>query len=120
MASRPLQTFEVVGTHRLAPHLVRVRLGGSGLDTFVPSDFTDSYVKLVFVAEDVDVAAELSWPGGSRTWRWQGDIAADSCERVGTIEMTVPDEPGVLTLDLRCVHEGLPPTTNRDETVIAR
>lgn len=57
MASRPLQTFEVVGTHRLAPRLVRVRLGGSGFDTFVPSDFTDSYVKLVFVAEDVDVAA---------------------------------------------------------------
>jgi NADPH-dependent ferric siderophore reductase len=37
--------------------MVRVRLGGSGFDTFVPSDFTDSYVKLVFVAEDVDVAA---------------------------------------------------------------
>ncbi|EUA90268.1 siderophore-interacting FAD-binding domain protein [Mycobacterium ulcerans str. Harvey] len=37
--------------------MVRVRVGGSGFDTFVPSEFTDSYVKLVFVAHDVDVAA---------------------------------------------------------------
>ncbi|ORB86334.1 NADPH-dependent ferric siderophore reductase [Mycobacterium kansasii] len=57
MARRPLQTFEVVGTQELTRHLVRVRLGGNGFDTFVPNDFTDSYVKLVFVASDVDVAA---------------------------------------------------------------
>jgi NADPH-dependent ferric siderophore reductase len=31
-------------------------LGGSGFDTFTPSEFTDSYVKLLFVADDVDVA----------------------------------------------------------------
>ncbi|ABL04496.1 siderophore-interacting protein [Mycobacterium ulcerans] len=57
MAGRPVHTFEVVGTQQLAPHMVRVRVGGSGFDTFVPSEFTDSYVKLVFVAHDVDVAA---------------------------------------------------------------
>ncbi|CAM4285052.1 Vibriobactin utilization protein ViuB [Mycobacterium basiliense] len=57
MAGRPLQTFEVVGTQQLAPHMIRVRLGGNGFDTFVPGEFTDSYVKLVFVAEDVDVEA---------------------------------------------------------------
>ncbi|KZS53427.1 siderophore-interacting protein [Mycobacterium ostraviense] len=61
MAGRPLHTFDVVGTRQLAPHLIRVRLGGSGFDTFVPNDFTDSYVKLVFVADDVDVA-ELPRP----------------------------------------------------------
>ncbi|BBX60064.1 hypothetical protein MSHO_54090 [Mycobacterium shottsii] len=47
MAGRPVHTFEVVGTQQLAPHMVRVRVGGSGFDTFVPSEFTDSYVKLV-------------------------------------------------------------------------
>ncbi|ULL10211.1 NADPH-dependent ferric siderophore reductase [Mycobacterium liflandii] len=57
MAGRPVHTFEVVGTQQLAPHMVRVRVGGSGFDTFVPSEFTDSDVKLVFVAHDVDVAA---------------------------------------------------------------
>jgi NADPH-dependent ferric siderophore reductase len=35
--------------------MVRVVLGSSAFDTFVPSDFTDSYVKLVFVADGVDV-----------------------------------------------------------------
>ncbi len=56
MAGRPLQTFEVVGSEQLTPHMVRVVLGGGNFDTFVPSNFTDSYVKLVFVADDVDVA----------------------------------------------------------------
>ena len=35
--------------------MVRVVLGSSAFDTFVPSNFTDSYVKLVFVADGVDV-----------------------------------------------------------------
>ena len=56
MAGRPLQTFEVVGTERIAPHMVRVVLCNSAFDTFVPSKFTDSYVKLVFIDDDVDVA----------------------------------------------------------------
>lgn len=56
MAGRPLQRFEVVGTQQLAPHMVRVLLEGSDFGTFVPSSFTDSYVKLVFVPGDVDVA----------------------------------------------------------------
>jgi NADPH-dependent ferric siderophore reductase len=57
VAGRPVHTFEVVRREHLAPHMVRVVLGGNGFDTFVPSEFTDSYVKLVFVADDVDVAA---------------------------------------------------------------
>ncbi|WP_421840964.1 siderophore-interacting protein [Mycobacterium sp.] len=57
MAGRPVQTFEVVGTQQLAPHMIRVVLGSNDFDTFVPSKFTDSYIKLVFLADDVDVAA---------------------------------------------------------------
>lgn len=57
MAGRPLHTFEVVSTEQLAPHMVRVVLGSTGFDTFVPSEFTDSYVKLVFFGADVDVDA---------------------------------------------------------------
>lgn len=56
MAGRPLQCFEVVGTEQLTPHMVRVVLRGKNFDAFVPSKFTDSYVKLAFVADDVDVA----------------------------------------------------------------
>jgi NADPH-dependent ferric siderophore reductase len=56
VASRPLQSFEVVGTKQLTRHMVRVVLGSKAFDTFVPSKFTDSYVKMAFVADDVDVA----------------------------------------------------------------
>jgi len=54
---RPLHTFEVVRSEQLTSHMIRIVLGGSGFDTFNPSDFTDSYVKLVFVADDVEMAA---------------------------------------------------------------
>ena len=57
MAGRPLHTFEVVRSEELTSHMVRVVLGGSGFDTFTPSEFTDSYVKLVFVVDDVNVAS---------------------------------------------------------------
>ncbi len=57
MPGRPVHTFEVVGSEELTSHMVRIVLGGSGFDAFVPSEFTDSYVKLVFVADDVDMAA---------------------------------------------------------------
>jgi NADPH-dependent ferric siderophore reductase len=57
VSGRPVHTFEVVRTEQLTSHMVRVVLGGKGFDTFTPSEFTDSYVKLVFVADDVDVAA---------------------------------------------------------------
>jgi NADPH-dependent ferric siderophore reductase len=52
-----VHTFEVVRREQVTSHMVRVVLGGSGFDTFTPSEFTDSYVKVVFVADDVDVAS---------------------------------------------------------------
>jgi NADPH-dependent ferric siderophore reductase len=56
VAGRPVHTFEVLRTENLTPHIVRVVLGGSGFDTFTPNDYTDAYVKIVFVRDDVDVA----------------------------------------------------------------
>jgi NADPH-dependent ferric siderophore reductase len=56
VAGRPVHTFEVVRREQLTSHMFRVGLGGSGFDTFTPSKFTDSYVKVVFVADDVDIA----------------------------------------------------------------
>ena len=57
MAGRPVRTFEVVRSEQLTPHLTRVVLGGDGFDTFTPNDFTDAYVKLVFVADGTDVGS---------------------------------------------------------------
>lgn len=61
MAGRPVHTFEVVRTEQLTPHVVRVVLGGKGFDTFAPNDYTDAYVKLVFVADDVEVEVGDRW-----------------------------------------------------------
>jgi NADPH-dependent ferric siderophore reductase len=55
VAARPLHIFEVVRTEQIAPHMVRVVLGGTGFDTFTPVEFTDSYVKLAIVPKNVDV-----------------------------------------------------------------
>lgn len=57
MAGRPVQAFEVVSSEQLTAHMVRLVLGSNNFETFVPSKFTDSYVKLVFVADGIDVAA---------------------------------------------------------------
>jgi len=57
VAGRPVYIFDVLPTENLTPHIVRVVLGGSGFDTFTPNDYTDAYVKIVFVRDDVDVAA---------------------------------------------------------------
>jgi NADPH-dependent ferric siderophore reductase len=57
VAGRPVQTFEVVRTEQLTPHLIRVVLGGSGFDTFTPNNYTDAYVKIVFVSDGIDVGA---------------------------------------------------------------
>lgn len=34
--------------------------------------------------------AVLSWPGGQRSWRFAGDIPADSCVRIGGVSETLP------------------------------
>jgi NADPH-dependent ferric siderophore reductase len=57
VAGRPVHTFEVVRSEQLTPHLIRVVLGGDGFDSFIPNEFTDAYVKIVFVNHGVDVGA---------------------------------------------------------------
>jgi beta-mannosidase len=44
--------------------------------------------------------AVLRWPGEHRTWEFEGDIAADSCSRIGRIEMTLPAGSGAIHLDV--------------------
>ncbi|MFD4292729.1 siderophore-interacting protein [Rhodococcus sp. NPDC058505] len=46
--TRPTVTLTVQRTEQLAPHLVRVYLGGPGFEEFVPNGYADAYVKLVF------------------------------------------------------------------------
>jgi NADPH-dependent ferric siderophore reductase len=44
----------VLGTARLAPHMIRVVLGGDGLSAFEAGAFTDHYVKLLFPLPGVE------------------------------------------------------------------
>ena len=46
------------------------------------------------------VTARLAWPGGGHSWTWEGDVPADGCVRIGTMQAVAPDAPGPLTLDL--------------------
>jgi len=55
VAGRPIHTFDVVRSEQLTPHMIRVVLGG-GFTTFTPTDFTDSYVKIVLPRSGTDVS----------------------------------------------------------------
>jgi hypothetical protein len=68
--------------------------------------------------DGAEVTAELRWTGGHRTWRWQGDLPADACQRVGTVQIVVPDAPGPLVLTLVC-RVGDDEVDNRYEATIA-
>jgi NADPH-dependent ferric siderophore reductase len=105
MAGRPVHTFEVLRTEQLTQHIVRVVLGGDGFDTFTPNDFTDSYVKIVFVRPDIDVAAlpkpltldsfnELP-PERRPTVRTYTVRSADTEKRELTIDFVVHGDHGV-------------------------
>jgi beta-mannosidase len=50
--------------------------------------------------EDAVVDITASWAGGTRRWRFGGEIGQDECTRVGTIGLTVPDTLGALSIDL--------------------
>jgi len=54
--ARTRHHFTVRRTERLTDHLIRVHLGGPGFETFQPSEFTDSYVKLLFAGPDGEAA----------------------------------------------------------------
>jgi NADPH-dependent ferric siderophore reductase len=77
--------------------MVRVVLGSSTFNTFVPSDFTDSYVKLVFVADDVDVAG-LPQPLTQDSF---ADVPPDKRPWVRTMTVRRVDAAaGEITLDM--------------------
>jgi beta-mannosidase len=63
------------------------------LDIHAVSDLREDLV-------EAEVRAALSWPGGHHGWRWEGPLAADACERVGTVQLVVPEARGRLILDL--------------------
>jgi beta-mannosidase len=49
---------------------------------------------------DATVAVTCSWRDGRHQWAFRGDVEADSCARVGRLELSVPDAPGEFLLGL--------------------
>jgi NADPH-dependent ferric siderophore reductase len=49
----------VLSTRLLSPSMIRVVLGGAGLEAFAPNEYTDCYVKLVFLRPGVDYPRPL-------------------------------------------------------------
>jgi beta-mannosidase len=80
------------------------------LDVHVVSD-------LRHALDAVRVDATLHWSGGRHAWSWEGEVPADSCVRVGTMQAVAPDAPGPLVLDLELEHAQVK-TSNRYECVI--
>jgi beta-mannosidase len=58
---------------------------------------------------DMLIVAHLSWREGGdrrrRTWRWEGDVPADACSRIGTVDAVVPrGASGAVELELELRH----------------
>ncbi|MGA5422203.1 siderophore-interacting protein [Streptomyces lavendulocolor] len=93
----------VVRTERLTPHMVRVVLGGDGLDGFAADEFTDHYIKLLFGApgvtypEPFDMARireefpREQWP----TTRTYTVRAWDAAQRELTVDFVVHGDEGL-------------------------
>jgi beta-mannosidase len=62
---------------------------------------------------------ELRWEGGAHRWHFEGDVPADSCVRVGTVQAEVPDAPGELVLAIEG-RVGDDPVARVDSAPIAR
>jgi len=63
------------------------------------------------------VQSRLRWTGGDHSWAWEGDVPADSCTLVGTIQAVAPPVMGPLALDLDLEHAQVK-TSNRYDSVI--
>ncbi|MFF5937615.1 siderophore-interacting protein [Streptomyces sp. NPDC012508] len=94
---------KVVRTERITPHMVRVVLGGEGLDDFTVGEYTDHYVKLLFAPEGVSypepfdmerIRAELpreQWP----TTRTYTVRSWDPLHRELTVDFVVHGDEGL-------------------------
>ena len=80
------------------------------LDVHVVSD-------LRVALDAVRVRATLHWDGGEHSWAWGGDVPADSCVRVGTMQAVAPNAVGPIVLDLELEHAQVK-TSNRYDSVI--
>src|SRR6478609_1625171 len=93
---------EVVSVERLSPQLVRVRLGGPGLDGFVDAGRADAYVNLQFPPPGAPYAVPFDGPAVRELPAAQRPIgrrytvrAWDEEHRILTLDFVVHGDEGV-------------------------
>jgi beta-mannosidase len=79
------------------------------MDVHVVSDRREDLI-------DAIVTARVEILHDEKVWKWEGDIAADDCTRVGAIDFIAPFAEGVITIDLT-LECGDVVATNRYTTV---
>jgi beta-mannosidase len=99
----PAVTWSILG-HDRAPKLAFEAVSEACQPVIVVADrlpevvtVGDAFALDVHVVSDLRHAlrggitsARLHWPGGEHSWRWQGDVGADTCVRVGAVNLLVP------------------------------
>ena len=65
-------------------------------------------------------SASLCWPAGKRTWYFLGDLDADSCTRIGRLDLTLPPDtpPGPIRLDLELSWQAGRVTNSYDSEMV--
>lgn len=89
----------VMRTERIAPHMIRVVVGGDGLRDFVTEGLTDHYVKLVFPFEGV------TYPEPFSVANVRASMPREVWPRLRTYTVRAWD-PDTLELTLDFVHHG--------------
>ena len=131
--SRPGVTWSVVD-HQREPKLGYDALAAACAPVIVVADRPDAEYRCgapialdVHVVSDLrtaiagaTVTARLGWRDGEHRWRWQGDIPADDCVRVGTVQAIAPDAPGSLTLDLELTAHGVKAANSYVSSLVSR
>jgi beta-mannosidase len=69
--------------------------------------------------DEVEVTARLAWPSGEYMWRWGGEVPADGCVRVGTVQAVAPASTGALTLDLELEADGVKAANSYVSSIVA-
>ena len=100
---RPPISSRVVRTHELSPTMVRIVLGGPELVGFTPNEYSDQYVKLVFLRPGVDYPRPLDLSAvrdlfPSSDWPQQRTYTVRSWDSVAqelTIDFVVHGDEGL-------------------------
>jgi beta-mannosidase len=66
------------------------------------------------------VSARLGWRDGEHRWQWEGDVPADECVRIGTIQAVAPDAIGQLTVDLELTADGVKAANSYVSSIVSR